>query len=921
MPTTGESVGLIALLSLALKAMLLPAYRSGEFERHRAWLGVAWQLPRGEWYFENATGWPLDYPPAFAYFEYALSFGAFYLIGPDALDLRLLPAAQARGRRGLPGGDASRFGLELYEFQRLSVIVMDSALLLGILLFCATWPSVTTTDMAWSRNKVVVVVALILFNPGLVMVDHVFLHYSGFAIGILFAAVAFLRRGDDAGDLIGAAALVVLLTFDHTFVGVLPLFAVYLFRHFCFTERGSAEAAGRQGRLGSLLLRLWGERKVRARSGASSGNSGSEGGPPVRRRRSSSQLSTLSSSEGGDSEAGNEEDDEREEGLGGLLRRRGRRRRSRSAAGSVDSGADGGADGGADDGAGAPPFFLPDSSASGSGSGSLAPAASGSSAAMAAASPAAASPAAASPAAASAAAASSAAASSAAASPAAASPAAASAAAASAASASAASAASAARAQAAAGGGHALDQEIGKLLQLMQEFNERESAAATSPSRGAASRSAPGAGSGADLSSPRSLQGKRDSPSRRAAARARSGSHHRSLSEAPSSALRKIAYPPIDASLQRLLARPRGLTNLEISMYRLEFRPLRLAALMATVALSLLASLAPLLAAPSSRGAYALLAQLYDRLVPDELPLCRPYWAPNLWALYTGLDHVLAAMLHFCGVAIAEDAGAAAPDSELAQLGLLRVLPAVPPYLCAALALLAMWPALRQVWDFPHHSVILPSYVYCALCAFMLGHHVHEKSAVMIVVPLTLAACDSTMDARLYLLTSWVSHVSVLPILETSDLKTLKPVLLILHCFSSYVALDQYHIMARRERRIRPEPNGGGVSLSVADRSYFHGLAATYLFAEVIYPVLPFFVSAVWPRVWPSATPPNVNPFLPLPVMSVYCALGMAHCWALASMQVSRKVALIDSYQWSPFVRPSADEQGADEPLPKLSLY
>ncbi|GBG26698.1 Dolichyl pyrophosphate Glc1Man9GlcNAc2 alpha-1,3-glucosyltransferase [Hondaea fermentalgiana] len=695
-PTTAESVGVIAFLSLALKLMLLPSSQSSEFDRQGAWLSRTLYKPIAAWYEESAEpgneAFPLECAPGFALFKAVLARVAWVLDPTLIVEDPTASAATA-------AGDGNR---TFILFQRASVILTEPLMLLGVLLYCTTWPSTTTTDMEWSRNKVVVVVALTLFNPGLILVDHIYLHYTGCAVGLLLISMAFLRRDNDAGDLLGAVALVVVIFFDHTLIpSMVPLYLVYLFRHYC-----------------SLPPQP-------------------EDDTPFFASASKSGLA----SDGLASEGHEEDSEDLGETMARALGPRRRRKRSNGPGAS-------------------PKDDLVEADSDGS-------------------------------------------------------------------------------------------------------YFSRASPASGSRRRG----------------------------------------HARAQSEFSGGQRLQAAYEQFkaDASFKKLLARPRARSNFEFIAAAARTVSLRrLLALFGVLWISVMSY-----AVPFHFGGLApreLLGQLWSRLTAAwALPggVCRPYWAPNVWALYKGLDRLLYAVnLQYDIFEISDDVNVQCSLEDGGTCAFV-VLPEVHPIVCVGLMGIAMYPALKVVWELPHQAVLMPVLVYLMTCSFMLGYHVQEVSVLLIILPLTITSCDSTMDARLYLLMSWIAHMSLLPVLKTTDLKAIKPVLLLLHSFGSFIALDQYHLMARQARRIRVEPNGGGVWLRRPDRLYFVGLAAVYLCTEVLAPIVSFFQHG-YDSGGAHVRGDNLLANIDHVLVSVYCALGLVHSWALAYRQVTRKVALIESYQWSP---------------------
>lgn len=214
-----------ALVS-AVKLALVPCYRSTDFEVHRNWLAVTGTLPMREWYVDATSEWTLDYPPLFAHFERFLAVFA-RIADPAMLTVQAAPYAS----------------FACVVFQRCSVIVADVVLALGAFRAAnvATRPCAvavnergrgvkrTTNDDANDEpNPVALAAVFVLFNPGLLLVDHVHFQYNGVALGLQLCAVAAANEG---APLLAAFLFSVLVHFKHVFAYAAPAFAAHLIAH------------------------------------------------------------------------------------------------------------------------------------------------------------------------------------------------------------------------------------------------------------------------------------------------------------------------------------------------------------------------------------------------------------------------------------------------------------------------------------------------------------------------------------------------------------------------------------------------------------------------------------------------------------------------------------------------------------------
>ncbi|CAI5729095.1 unnamed protein product [Hyaloperonospora brassicae] len=220
------SLAALFLFSVCLKLLLLPSYTSTDFEVHRNWLSLTYRLPRRLWYVDHTSPWTLDYPPLFAYFEYLLALVAAQVLDEkeQLLELRAEPILSP----------------SLVLFQRLSVILSDVVLFYALYAYCASWPTVTTTEWAFSTAKRGAIMLVTVLDAALLYVDHIHFQYNGMLLGLLILSATKFRLQQDCR---GALYYTVLLLFKHIYLYAAPLYFVYLLGHYCYVKKAAVKAA------------------------------------------------------------------------------------------------------------------------------------------------------------------------------------------------------------------------------------------------------------------------------------------------------------------------------------------------------------------------------------------------------------------------------------------------------------------------------------------------------------------------------------------------------------------------------------------------------------------------------------------------------------------------------------------------------
>lgn len=247
--------------------------------------------------------------------------------------------------------------------------------------------------------------------------------------------------------------------------------------------------------------------------------------------------------------------------------------------------------------------------------------------------------------------------------------------------------------------------------------------------------------------------------------------------------------------------------------------------------------------------------QILRRLFPFQRGLCHAYWAPNFWALYTGVDKFVIVIAARLG--IRHISTAATMTGGLVQESAHVILPNITPKLTFALILITMIPALVKLWSSgAKPSQFLRCIVLCALTSFMFGWHVHEKAILMVIIPLSILAVMEPADANVFLILSTVGHYSLFPLLFPDNLMLVKLLFLLIYCCYAFYSLNSIYPFQFCKFSIP--------LLSNSESTYVLGLAPLFLYTEVL-----FRFTAV------STT----LPFLPLMMTSIYCALGVSYCW------------------------------------------
>lgn len=197
------------VISVFLKILLSVGYHSTDFEVHRNWLAVTYNLPIEKWYVDTTSQWTLDYPPLFAYFEWVMAHLVPNFVAKDGcLDL------VKQGNYGLP----------TIFYQRTTVIISE------IVVFLALQWYIDSSKTNSELRRAYVIASSLVLSPGLLIIDHIHFQYNGMMYGIL---VLVLNSARLQKHLWCGFWFSILLCFKHIYLYLAPAVFIYLLRGYC----------------------------------------------------------------------------------------------------------------------------------------------------------------------------------------------------------------------------------------------------------------------------------------------------------------------------------------------------------------------------------------------------------------------------------------------------------------------------------------------------------------------------------------------------------------------------------------------------------------------------------------------------------------------------------------------------------------
>lgn len=149
----------------------------GDFEAQRHWLDITVNLPVAKWYWYKLQYWGLDYPPLTAYHSFFLGLvGKF--IKPEWFQLDITNGLE---------NESIKF------FMRFTVLASEAFLYIPAVYSYTRWfnKHVDILNKKSSLNQVLAI-ALIVFQPALILIDHGHFQYNSVMLGFALLSITLI---------------------------------------------------------------------------------------------------------------------------------------------------------------------------------------------------------------------------------------------------------------------------------------------------------------------------------------------------------------------------------------------------------------------------------------------------------------------------------------------------------------------------------------------------------------------------------------------------------------------------------------------------------------------------------------------------------------------------------------------------------
>lgn len=247
------------------------------------------------------------------------------------------------------------------------------------------------------------------------------------------------------------------------------------------------------------------------------------------------------------------------------------------------------------------------------------------------------------------------------------------------------------------------------------------------------------------------------------------------------------------------------------------------------------------------------LEQLKQRLFPFSRGLCHAYWAPNIWAMYSFVDRVLIIIAPRVGLKVREDALQSVTRGLVGDTSF-AVLPEVTKEHCFGLTAAFQLIALTKLWFQPTWETFIGSVTLCGYASFLFGWHVHEKAILLVLIPFSLLALKDRRYLGAFRPLAVAGHLSLFPLLFTAAEFPIKTAYTICWLILFLYTFDRLAPAATRPR------------VFLLDR-----ISLLYIAASI--PLIAY--CSLLHRLVLGAR----YEFLPLMLISSYCALGVIGSW------------------------------------------